>query len=177
MEHPTRKSLPRKVTAGRRVAATRRSHKEASALVTSYVKMVSRALPAEVIEMERAGVPGVLIKELCIRINVTRQRMYEIIGAPKATIERKASANATVNGTAGQATLGVLRLLAQARGIVERSTAPEARSFDVEKWLGEWIETPQPALGGRKPADMLDTPTGLAIVVRTLGALESGVYL
>ena len=39
------------------------------------------------------------------------------------------------------------------------------------------IERPQPALGGNKPADLLDTPTGLQVVSRTLGALESGAYL
>ncbi|MGO4777134.1 antitoxin Xre/MbcA/ParS toxin-binding domain-containing protein, partial [Lysobacter sp. 2RAB21] len=56
------------------------------------------------------------------------------------------------------------------------STAPDARDFDWATWLGSWIEQPQAALGGQKPADLLDTPTGLSVVARLLGSLESGAY-
>ena len=38
------------------------------------------------------------------------------------------------------------------------------------------IERPQPALGGRKPADLIDTPTGVEVVARLLGSIESGAY-
>jgi uncharacterized protein (DUF2384 family) len=34
----------------------------------------------------------------------------------------------------------------------------------------------QAGLGGRKPADLVDTPTGLAVVARLLGAVASGAY-
>ena len=61
--------------------------------------------------------------------------------------------------------------------IVQDSTAAEAKNFDTVKWLGQWIERPQPALGGSKPADYLDTPTGVEIVSKLLGAMRSGAYL
>ena len=63
-----------------------------------------------------------------------------------------------------------------AKDIVENSTVPEAEGFDAAQWLGRWIERPQPALGGRKPADLIGTPTGRAMVARVLGAIESGAY-
>ncbi|MFO1356707.1 MAG: MbcA/ParS/Xre antitoxin family protein [Gammaproteobacteria bacterium] len=57
---------------------------------------------------------------------------------------------------------------------------PASRSggadFNAARWLGKWIETAQPALGGRKPADLLDTPTGLDMVSRLLGSIQSGAY-
>lgn len=31
-------------------------------------------------------------------------------------------------------------------------------------------------LGGRKPADLIDTPTGVEVVARLLGSIESGAY-
>jgi uncharacterized protein (DUF2384 family) len=31
-------------------------------------------------------------------------------------------------------------------------------------------------LGGRRPADLLDTPTGVEVVARLLGSLESGAF-
>jgi putative toxin-antitoxin system antitoxin component (TIGR02293 family) len=145
-------------------------------IVGTYVKMVGRASPMHLIDLEREGVPGVLIRDLGDRIEVPRTRFYSIIGAPRATVERKVAEKAKVSGAAGQATLAVVRLLATAQQIVKRSTAESAKAFDTERWLGRWLDTSQPALGGRKPADLLDTPTGQELVMRVLGALESGSY-
>jgi uncharacterized protein (DUF2384 family) len=71
---------------------------------------------------------------------------------------------------------GMARLIGIAQAMVEDSTAPEAKGFDSAKWLGQWLECPQPALGGRKPAEFIDTPAGIEVVARILGALESGAY-
>lgn len=67
-------------------------------------------------------------------------------------------------------------LLAIASEIVANSTSPAAADFDVDAWLSRWLETKQPALGGRTPAEMLGTPAGFDAVVRLLGAIESGAY-
>lgn len=71
----------------------------------------------------------------------------------------------------------MIKLLSIAQDIVQDSTSPEAEGFDTAKWLAHWLEQPQPALGGRKPADFLDTPTGVEIVAQLLGAVRSGAYL
>lgn len=81
-----------------------------------------------------------------------------------------------VGGRAAQTAIGMVRLLGLAQAIVRESTAAGAESFDAERWLGQWIERPQPALGGRKPADLLDTPAGVETVSRLLGSLQSGAY-
>jgi uncharacterized protein (DUF2384 family) len=102
--------------------------------------------------------------------------MFNILGIAKATAESKAAQQARIAGASGQAALGIMRLLGITEAIVDASTAEGARGFDAAKWLGRWIEQPQPALGGRKPADLLDTPTGFDVVARLLGSLESGSY-
>lgn len=102
--------------------------------------------------------------------------MFGILGVPKATAEKKAATGEKVSGSGGQAAIGVAKLLAIAEEIVANSTAPDAKNFDAARWLGQWIERPQPALGGRKPADLIDTPTGLNVVARLLGSIESGAY-
>ena len=79
-------------------------------------------------------------------------------------------------GKQKSAELGMVKLLGIAQEIVANSTAREAKTFDATKWLGQWIERPQPALGGRRPADLLDTPTGVQVVARLLGSIESGAY-
>lgn len=146
--------------------------------VEDFVDAVRDADPVQLVEIERHGVEGRLLSELSERMDIPTTRMYSILGIPSATGNRKTKApGALVDGRAGIVTLGMVKLLGIAQDIVDNSTAEEAKDFDTMKWLGQWIERPQPALGGRKPADFLDTPTGQDIVARLLGAIQSGAYV
>jgi putative toxin-antitoxin system antitoxin component (TIGR02293 family) len=144
--------------------------------VDDYVRQVARATPLQLVEIERQGVLGSFIKDLSRRMEIPSSRIFTILGVPKATAEKKAAAGERVEGRGGQAAIGMVRLLGIAQEIVANSTASEARTFDATRWLGQWIERPQAALGGRKPADLLDTPTGVEMVARVLGSVESGAY-
>lgn len=48
--------------------------------------------------------------------------------------------------------------------------------FNIDAWLQEWLQRPQPALGGRRPTDLLASETGIESVRRTLGSTVSGSY-
>jgi putative toxin-antitoxin system antitoxin component (TIGR02293 family) len=144
--------------------------------IDDFVGRVSAATPMELVETERQGVLGVFIKELSKAMDIPAVRMFDILGVPKATAEKKAAAGELIRGNGGRAALGMARLLGTAKSIVGNSKSPQARDFDSAKWLGQWIERPQPALGGRKPADLIDTATGVEIVARLLGSIESGAY-
>ena len=179
---PRHRAARRAVATGRSVsaAATKdsavRPSRYAGRDVERYVAQVAKATPLEIVELERAGVPGALIKGLSKRLAIPTKRMFALLGVPKATGESKASQGKRVTGSGGQAALGVLKLLAIAKEMVSHSTSPEAEDFDTATWLGQWIERPQPALGGRRPADLLDTPTGYEVVARLLGSIESGAF-
>lgn len=142
----------------------------------AFVQRVGRATPMELVLTERAGVRARLIKDLARHLDIPASRLFAILGVPKATAEKKVAADEVIGGQGGHAVLGVVRLLGIAKALVANSTAVEAADFDAAKWLGRWIEVPQPSLGGRKPAELLDTPTGVEIVARVLGAIESGAY-
>ena len=144
--------------------------------VDDYAHRLARATPLQLVEIERQGVLGSFIKDLAKRMEIPSSRIFTMLGIPKATAEKKAAAGDRVQGRGGQAAIGMVRLLGIAQDIIANSTAPEAKTFDAAKWLGQWIERPQPALGGRKPADLLDTPTGVDVVARLLGSIESGAY-
>lgn len=144
--------------------------------VIAFVDRVAAATPMEIVDVERQGIDSAFLKDVSMYMQLPAVRIFEIVGVPKATAEKKVAANKPIAGAGGQAAVGLARLLAMAKGIVENSTAPEAEGFDAARWLGRWIERPQPALGGRKPADLIGTPTGRAMVVRVLGAIESGAY-
>jgi putative toxin-antitoxin system antitoxin component (TIGR02293 family) len=141
-----------------------------------FVVLVSLATPYQLVEMERHGVDGRLLKDLSKRMEIPQLHIFDMIGVPKATAEKKVAAGEVISGSGGQAAIGMAKLIAKAKDVVANSTAEEARDFDSAKWLGKWLEIPQPALGGRKPAELLDTPTGLDVVLKLLGAIESGAY-
>lgn len=141
-----------------------------------YLRQIRTAAPLQLVEMERQGVSGTFIIDLSKRMDLPSSRVFAILRIPKATAARKTVAGAMVDGRAGQAAIGMAKLLGMAQDMVSNSTAPEAKDFDAVKWLGQWIERPQPALDGRKPSDLLDTPTGMGIVMQLLGSLQSGAY-
>ena len=143
----------------------------------AYIQRVSRATPMELVLTERAGVHARLIKDLARHLDIPASRLFAILGVAKATAEKKVAADEIIAGQGGQAVIGMVRLLGIAQDMAAGSTADEAKDFDAAKWLGRWIDLPQPSLGGRKPAELLDTPTGVEIVARLLGAIESGAYL
>jgi putative toxin-antitoxin system antitoxin component (TIGR02293 family) len=144
--------------------------------IDAYVQALADASPMQIVQLEREGVQGSFIKELSRRMGIPASRFFVILGLPKATVEKKAAAGERVGGSGGRAAVGLVRLLVLAQRIVADSTAPQAGDFDVPRWLGLWIERPQPSLGGRRPSELIDTPSGMEMVARLLGSLESGAY-
>lgn len=144
--------------------------------VDDFVRQVAVASPLELVATERHGVAGRFLKDLSKRLDIPATRIFDMLGVPKATAEKKSAAGEVLAGSGGQAAIGVAKLIAIAQEIVANSTSKEAANFDAAKWLGQWLERPQPSLGGRKPAELVDTPTGIEVVSRLLGAIESGAY-
>ena len=145
--------------------------------LVDFASEMAGAEPMAQVELEREGVPAGVVASLAQAMAVPRLRIFKMMDLPRATMEKKISDNEVLTGVANRRALSLLRLLAHAREILKDSTSPEAEHFDAARWLGRWIETPQPALGGKKPADLLDTEIGAGMVDRTLGALRSGAYL
>lgn len=148
----------------------------APATLNGYIAYLRTATPLQRVAAEREGVPAQVVKHMATSMDLPAVRMFNILGVAKATAESKAAQQARIAGASGQAALGVLRLLAIVKDILGESTAADAAGFDSARWLGRWIEQPQAALGGQRPADLLDTPTGYSVVARLLGSLESGAY-
>lgn len=146
------------------------SHKKG---VKDFVVVVKKAAPMQIIETERAGVSAEFLTDLAGRMDMPYIALAQRLGISKATASRKSLANSNVDGTA---VIGMVRLLTLAEEMVQDSTSPEAKNFDALKWLGKWLERSQPALGGRKPSEFLDTPTGISIVAKVLGGIQSGAY-
>jgi putative toxin-antitoxin system antitoxin component (TIGR02293 family) len=48
--------------------------------------------------------------------------------------------------------------------------------FEEESKLNRWLHKENRALRGKKPFDLLNTPTGIRLVYQVLGRLEEGIY-
>ena len=140
-----------------------------------FVRRVAEATPLERIELERQGVTLSFLRSFAARLGISAAHLFEILDLPR-TIPARRDGEARADGSLGHVALALVDLLLRAQEIAGSSTSAEAADFDVAKWLGRWIELPQPALGGRRPAELIGTATGARVVSRLLGALESGAY-
>lgn len=130
----------------------------------------------EILHVERHGVPAQDFLSTIERLKIPNARAFQIFNIPKSTAANKIKTGGQFVGTEALASIRLQKLLALAQSIAANSLHPDAAHFDSGKWLGEWIEQAQPALGGLKPSQLLDTEAGGQRVYQTLAALESGSY-
>ncbi len=60
--------------------------------------------------------------------------------------------------------------------VQQRVLEQAAAIFDNWELASEWITRPSKALGGKRPADLLETPDGREAVEDLLGRLVVGTY-
>jgi uncharacterized protein (DUF2384 family) len=137
---------------------------------------VSRLSFAETVAIERDGVTSDAFVATIEKLKIPNSRVLDILRIPKSTAAYKIKNGGRFEGTEALASIRLEKLLALAQSIAANSLHPDAEFFDSGKWLGEWIEHPQPALGGINPSALLDTEVGGQRVYQVLAALESGSY-
>lgn len=129
------------------------------------------------VKIEREGVPYRIVKGVIEETGISTAEFRHAVGIPKATFTKKMKERSQFSGTTGLSVVGLLDLINKVEDmLLTAGNNEEARDFDVVKWVGTWIQRPQPALGGKAPADLMDTPTGRASVMKVLGAIQSGAY-
>lgn len=141
--------------------------------VDDLLDRFSRATSVQLIAAERHGLDASLLSDLATRMGVSVSFLASALGIPA---RRASMAIAHGRQVDGVALLALLRLVHRAREVVAQVVIESSSEFDSYKWLGQWLALPQPALGGRAPAALIDTPTGRSVVLRTLGALCSDAY-
>lgn len=65
-------------------------------------------------------------------------------------------------------------LAATVQRMVDESGTPE--HFNARAWLDGWLTDEVPALGFRRPADVLKEPDGLGRVKQILTSMQSGAF-
>jgi uncharacterized protein (DUF2384 family) len=132
--------------------------------------------PEQQVQLEKDGVECELLDALATALALPKTELYPMIGIAKATAESRLRSGARVDGAPGFALISLVALLDDTQHLLADSTHPAAQSFAAGPWLGRWLKTQQPALGGRSPSEYIATPTGQQIVRRLLGSIASGAY-
>jgi uncharacterized protein (DUF2384 family) len=68
----------------------------------------------------------------------------------------------------------VARLVRLVEKIVAESGNLE--NFDAARWTERWLDRPNAALGGRLPAELMQTEDGRQVVESIVARMQSGAY-
>ena len=126
------------------------------------------------VSLVKAGVPASYVKVLSARMDMPMERFYLTLGLARPTVDRKVRESKRLNPDESERVLGIARLVGQAQALVKESGGPQ--KFDAARWVSGWLERPLPALGGRSPAEFMDTADGRMLVADLLSQEQSGAY-
>ncbi len=120
---------------------------------------------------------GILASDAKIVIGYVSENQGEALRAldiAPATLNRKIKGRERLAAAESERVLGVAKLLGQVQAMVEEAGEPDG--FDAGLWLQRWLGEALPALGNRRPRDLLDTIEGQSLVSATLARIGSGAY-
>lgn len=132
------------------------------------------AAPMERVDLIKAGIDAELASVLAKALNIRREQLIDDLGFARATIARKARNKEKLSTEQTERIVGLIKLIGQAETMVAESGNPEG--FNAAQWVGGWIQQPNPALGKRRPADLMDTVQGQEIVSNLLLRMQTGAY-
>lgn len=188
---PGASAKPAKVSAGVSAAATARTsaaHRERAKTVRQSGAGKRPRAPARTLtasglyyatELERVaiirqGVPANILVQIGRAMDMSNDLLFSTLALPRSTVVRKIQNNETLSAEQSERVVGLERLVGQVEAMVKQSGNPEG--FDAGRWVGGWLQRPLPALGGKKPAELMDTMEGQNLVARFLAQSQSGAY-
>jgi putative toxin-antitoxin system antitoxin component (TIGR02293 family) len=128
----------------------------------------------ERIDAIKRGVPAETIGQLSEKMNIPKAWLIGTLGLSRATLSRKERERKALSTDESERVLGVQALIGQVEQMVSESGDPV--DFDAAKWVSGWLNSPVPALGGKKPASYMDTIEGQKLISNLLAMTQSGAY-
>jgi len=130
--------------------------------------------PISRVDAIKSGIPAAFVDEIAGEMGVAKEWLLPTLGLSTATFNRKKSGSRPLSRQESERVLGMARLVGQVEAMVKESGDPAG--FNTAQWVARWLEEPSPALGGRKPGELMDTAEGQAIVSNLLARAQSGAY-
>lgn len=136
---------------------------------------VFRSTPAERVAFLKGGVPYEIADQVVSKSRVLdKQELLQALGLPRATYDRRIKDRKDFPVSEGEKIMGFGRLIGQVEAMLADNGA--TKGFDARSWLSNWLRTPLPPLGQKKPVDLLDTIEGQNLVSSMLDRMALGVY-
>lgn len=133
------------------------------------------ASPTECLRIVELGMPMKSVETLARRMAVPTKWLAATLGLRSASDYGKARSSARLPASESALVLGLFRLIGQVQEMVSESGDPAG--FDAATWVGRWLQRSLPALGGRRPAEFMDTADGQSHVSSMVACMQAGVYL
>ena len=121
--------------------------------------------PDDLAQLVRKGLPAGAVTALAEKLDVGNGVLSRKLGIPQRTLTRRLSRRSRLTSAESDRTVRLARVYAHA-----------AEMIGDEERAVEWLRTPNRALGGQKPLDLLDTDMGARMVEDILGRIAYGVY-
>lgn len=125
-------------------------------------------------DLVELGVPAAILTTLSLSLHMPREHLYATLGLSRATVDRKIKAKANLTVEQSESVVGIARLVGQVARIVRESG--NTRGFNAAQWVAEFLERPNPALGGRRPASLMKTSDGRSAVSAVIAQMQTGAY-
>lgn len=138
-----------------------------------YLSLFREDLLAQV-GLLKQGVAPKVIDGLADGMNMSKDKLLDTLGLKRETIRRRTQENQALSTEESSRVLGIGRLIGQVQSIVEASGNPVG--FDAAAWVGNWLDRPLPALGGQRPAELMDTAEGQTVVANMILRSQGGAY-
>jgi putative toxin-antitoxin system antitoxin component (TIGR02293 family) len=122
----------------------------------------------------KAGINPSVVRHLARDMQYDQGALVNLLGFARATYNRKVKTRKPLDLASSERVIGVMRLVGQVKQMVEESG--DATDFDASAWVGNWLEQPLGALGGKAPRDYMDSAPGQELVSQLLAQAQSGAY-
>ena len=133
-----------------------------------------QADPIDRIRLIKRGISADVLEQMAKDMSISKARLAETLGVARATIDRRAPNRKVLSPDEGSRVLGMASLIGQVHTMICESGNPQG--FNAAEWVARWIDRPLPALGGLKPAELMDTFDGQALVSSMVARMQSGAY-
>ena len=118
----------------------------------------------EYIKVVNSGIKKQSVTRLAQLMNIPMKDMAALLNISYKTLGRKRESD-KLDTISSSLSIEIAEVLSKGFSVFE----------DVGK-LSRWLQKPNRALQGEKPIDLLNTPTGIKMIIRLLGRIEEGIY-
>lgn len=139
----------------------------------NFVEMF-RTTPSERALLVEKGMPAKAVRVMAKRMAVPEESLINMLGLSRAAVDRKVRQDKPLSSQESSRVLAMGSLIGQVQVMVEESGNPEG--FNAAEWTATWLDRPVPALGGRRPGELMDTVDGQALVSSLVARMQSGAY-